>query len=163
MALKKLSMFGKSKGINNAENLTEPVAQILNRIIYAYTTSGEMALATFALNQEIKHLITALDNEKEIHMKNNESLDRVKEILAEVIKRDDISQEERRDIYRIFAQLSNIHRDSQLQKSRHFTSRLIVAMGVAGSVAIALGSVLMHEKYKTEREREKWNNYFEGR
>lgn len=163
MSLNKLNVFRIGKEVRLKGDLSYPLSEAMNRIIDAYVTSGELALGTYFLNQEIKHLMAALENEKEIHMKNNESLDKVKDILSETLKREDISQEERRDIYRILAQLSNIHRDSQLQKTRHVTSRVIAAMGVAGSVAITIGSVLIHEKYKTEREREKWNNYLDRR
>ncbi|MFU0825767.1 hypothetical protein [Clostridium sp.] len=141
----------------------ESVSQSLNRFIEGYIAHKEVALSSFAIHEEIKHLITALENEKEIHVKNNESLDKINEILSDVLKREDISQEERKDIYRLLSQISNIHRESQLQKSRHITSRVIAAMGIAGSVAISIGSVLLHEKYKTKREMEKWNNYFERR
>ncbi|CAG7839186.1 hypothetical protein CLOHAE12215_00590 [Clostridium haemolyticum] len=33
-------------------------------------------------------------------------------------------------------------------------------MGIAALVAISLGKVLLHEKYRIQREREKRNNYF---
>lgn len=154
-------MVGKGLRLQKISN--EPIVQMLNRFIEGYIAHKEVALGSFGIHEEVKHLIAALENEKEIHLKNNESLDKVNEILSDVLKREDISQEERKDIYRLLSQISNIHRESQLQKSRHVTSRVIAAMGIAGSVAISIGSILLHEKYKTQREREKWNNYFERR
>lgn len=133
----------------------------LNRFADAYITQKQTSLSGYCIHQEIKHLVTALDNEKEIHIKNNESLDEIINILSEIIKREDITPEERKEVYRIFAQVSNIHRESQLQKTRHVTSRVVTAMGVAASIAISLGTVLIHEKYKTQREREKWYKYFD--
>lgn len=154
-------MVGKGLRLQKISN--EPIVQVLNRFIEGYIAHKEVALSSFGIHEEVKHLIAALENEKEIHLKNNESLDKINEILSDVLKREDISQEERKDIYRLLSQISNIHRESQLQKSRHVTSRVIAAMGIAGSVAISIGSILLHEKYKTQREREKWNNYFERR
>ncbi|QGU93889.1 hypothetical protein GOM49_00990 [Clostridium bovifaecis] len=154
-------MVGKGLRLQKISN--EPIAQVLNRFIEGYVAHKEVALSSLCIHEEVKHLIAALENEKATHFKNNESLDRINEILSDMLKREDISQEERKDIYRLLSQISNIHRESQLQKSRHVTSRVITAMGIAGSVAISIGSILLHEKYKTQREREKWNNYFERR
>lgn len=160
MAEKRLGILRNFKR-NIPSNAGESLTQVLNRFTDAFVTHEEAVLGGFCVHEEVKHLMAALDNEKEIHLRNNESLDKVTEILGEVLKREDISQEERKDIYRVLSQLSNIHRESQLQKSRHVTSRVIAAMGVAGSIAISLGTILIHEKYKTQREREKWNNYFD--
>lgn len=90
--------------------------------------------------------------EKQMYFRNNESLDKVTEILGEVLRRDDITQEDRKGIYELIYQIDNIHKEGQMQKSKHITSRIITAIGVAGATVIAIGSVFIHEKYKTYRQ-----------
>jgi hypothetical protein len=156
-------LLGRFKEVGFPQPSNENIYQVLNRFVDGYITQKQTTLSGYCIHQEIKHLVTALNNEKEIHIKNNESLDKITSTLGDILKREDISPEERKEVYRIFAQTSNIHRESQLQKTRHVTSRVITAMGVAASVAISIGTILIHEKYKTQREREKWNNYFDRR
>ncbi|AEB77090.1 hypothetical protein [Clostridium botulinum] len=134
--------------------------KILTKFIDGYVSCTQSHIASVCIDKEIKHLISAIDNEKEIHIRNNESLDKVTEILGVILKREDISKEERQDIYKLLSQISNLSKEGESQRTRQVTSRIISAMGIAASVAISLGTVLVHEKYKTQREREKWNNYF---
>lgn len=93
-----------------------------------------------------------MKDEKQMYFRNNESLDKVTDILGEVLKREDITEDDRKDIYKLLYQINDIHKESQMQKSKHITSRIITAIGAVGAAAISLGSVLIHEKYKTQRE-----------
>lgn len=159
----KWGVYMLGKDLNLQRISREPIIEVLNRFVDGYIAHKEGLLGSFIMKEEVEYLISALDKEKEIHIKSSESLDKVSEILRDVLKGENVSQEERKDIYRVLEQISNIHKEGQLQKTRHTTSRVIAAMGIVGSVAISLGSILIHEKYKTQREREKWNNYLNRR
>ncbi len=154
-----LRVLKEFKKIRTPKIKKETVGIVLDKFIEGYTTYGQMGASGYCLHKQIKYLSYMLETEKEMHIKNNESIDKISNILHEELKRENITEEERKDIYRLLSQVSSIHKESQLQKAKHITSRLIAAMGIAGSVAISLGTVLIHEKYKTQREREKWNNY----
>lgn len=154
-----LRVLNEFKKIRIPKLQRETVDIVLDKFIEGYITYGQIGASGYCLHKQIKYLSYMLDNEKEMHIKNNESIDKISNILHEELKRENITEEERKDIYKLLNQVSCIHKDSQLQKAKHVTSRLIAAMGIAGSVAISLGTVLIHEKYKTQREREKWNNY----
>ena len=91
--------------------------KFLIKFIEVYISCTKSYIDSVCIHKEIKHLVSVIDNEKEIHIRNNESLDKV-------------------------------------------TARVISAMGIAALVAISLGKVLLHEKYRIQREREKRNNYF---
>ncbi|EES92097.1 hypothetical protein G8S49_09385 [Clostridium botulinum C] len=133
--------------------------KFLIKFIDGYISCTKSYIDSVCIHKEIKHWVSVSDNEKEIHIRNNESLDKVTEILGEVLKREDIS-EEREDVYKLFSQIINLSKENESQRTRQVTARVISAMGIAASVAISLGTVLLHEKYKTQREREKRNNYF---
>ncbi|MCD3245629.1 hypothetical protein G8S21_06670 [Clostridium botulinum C] len=133
--------------------------KFLIKFIDGYISCTKSYIDSVCIHKEIKHWVSVSDNEKEIHIRNNESLDKVTEILGEVLKREDIS-EEREDVYKLFSQIINLSKENESQRTRQVTARVISAMGIAASVVISLGTVLLHEKYKTQREREKRNNYF---
>ncbi|MCY6355710.1 hypothetical protein [Clostridium sp. ZS2-4] len=147
------------KKIRTPKFKRETIDTVLDKFIEAYITYGQIAASGYCLHKQIKYLSYIIENEKEMHVKNNESIDKISNILNEELKRENITEEERKDLYRLLSQVSSIHKESQLQKAKHVTSRLMAAMGIAGSVAISLGTVLIHEKYKTQREMAKWNNY----
>ncbi|MCY6959196.1 hypothetical protein [Clostridium brassicae] len=143
-----LKKFGKFKSLRLKQ---ESIGIILDRIIDTYSNVGKFILGGISMYSYIKYLSSMLENEKEIHVRNNESLDKISEILQEELRREDISEEEKKDIYKLLSQISFIHRDSQIKKPKHVTSRLISSMGIVGSVTVALGSVFIHNKYKTKR------------
>ncbi|MCY6370119.1 hypothetical protein [Clostridium ganghwense] len=154
-----LKVLNRFRKVRPSDYEKQTMDIVLDKFIEGYTTNSQLAVGGFCLHKQIKYLLSMLENEKEIHIKNNESLDKIINILQEELKREDIIEEERKDIYRLLNQICSSYKESQLQKAKHVTSRLIAAMGIASSVAISLGTVLIHEKYKTKREREKWNNY----
>ncbi|WMJ79842.1 hypothetical protein RBU49_13335 [Clostridium sp. MB40-C1] len=143
-----LKKFGKFKSLKLKR---DSIDIILDRIIGIYSNIGKFVLGGLSMYSYIKYLSSILENEKEIHIRNNESLDKISEILQEELRREDISQEEKKDIYKLLSQISFIHRDSQIKKPKHVTSRLISTMGIVGSVTVTLGSVFIHNKYKTKR------------
>lgn len=102
---------------------------------------------SFNLNQ----LSAIIEDERLIHTRNNDSLDKITDILQEELRKDNLTEEDKRQIYTLLYKISDICKEVQLQKPKHVTSRIISSMSIAASMAVSLGTILIVERYKTKR------------
>ncbi|WP_243128931.1 hypothetical protein [Clostridium novyi] len=56
--------------------------KFLIKFIDGYISCTKSYIDSVCIHKEIKHWVSVSDNEKEIHIRNNESLDKVTEILG---------------------------------------------------------------------------------
>ncbi|MFD3158042.1 hypothetical protein ACFIJ5_14395 [Haloimpatiens sp. FM7330] len=90
---------------------------------------------------------------KNVITKKNMISDKICNILEEELKREDITKEERKDIYNLLGEVNSSTTEIETRKNKHVTSRIITGMGIGASVIISLGSCLIHKRYKINKEK----------